>query len=121
MIAHVFLLFFLMASPGSNRSAQMASASGSLSVTAMVTSSVSVTFAADGAPTVIVANAPADAGTLSLLSSASPVKSSSPALLGKSFSSASPGKSKVKVWKQSTRKHKGSHKHKGSRTQRNAI
>jgi len=74
MIPHVGLLLLLMTAPGSNKTDQHASARGSLKVTALVTSSVSVTFAPDGTPTVIVANAPADAATLTLLSTPSPAE-----------------------------------------------
>ena len=89
MIPHVVLLLLLMTGPGSNNTGQYASASGKLIVTAVVTSSVSVAFAPDGTPTVIVANAPADAATLTLLSSPSMIKS------------------KAKESKQTTHKRKG--------------
>ena len=71
MIPHAVLLLLLMTAPGANKGGQHSSASGSLTVTAIVTSSVSVTFSADGTQTVIVANAPADAATLTLLSTPS--------------------------------------------------
>ena len=45
-----------------------ASATGNLTVTAVVTSSVSVTFDSDGIAVVVVANAPADADAIALAS-----------------------------------------------------
>jgi hypothetical protein len=74
MILHVGLLLLLVAPSGQSRSGQHASASGSLTISVIVTSSVSVTFAPDGTPTVIVANAPADAAAIALVSSPTVVK-----------------------------------------------
>jgi len=91
MLPHVVSLLLLMAPPGPNNTGQHARASGDLTVTAIVTSSVSVTFAPDGTPTVIVANAPADAATITLLSSSLPSRA----------------KTKPKASKQTTHKGKG--------------
>jgi hypothetical protein len=65
MFAHVagVLLMFLPPRPPTSAHA---GASGELRVTAIVTSSVSVTFDDEGTPRVVVANAPADADTIVL-------------------------------------------------------
>jgi len=94
MIPHVVLLL-LLAAPGP-QSGQHASASGSLTVTAIVTSSVSVTFAPDGTPTIVVANAPADAATIVDVSSSLSERKSSPS-----------STNKKKASEKSTHKHKG--------------
>ena len=67
MFAHIvsFLLIFLPSGPPASAHA---SASGDLTVTAVVASSVSVTFDSDGRPVLVVANAPADADTIVLAS-----------------------------------------------------
>jgi hypothetical protein len=51
---------------------QSPSANGELKVTAMVVTSTSITFAADGTRTVVVANAPADCETLFALTELQP-------------------------------------------------
>ncbi|HWG48195.1 MAG TPA: hypothetical protein VN669_00800 [Candidatus Acidoferrales bacterium] len=61
------LLLFLFQLPGNGREA-----TGELTVTARVASSVSVTFAANGTPVIVVANAKADADALTRVSSQSP-------------------------------------------------
>jgi len=96
IIPHVFLLLFFMAPFGSQNSGQHASASGNLTVTAIVTSSVSVTFAPDGTPTIVVANAPADAATIVDVSSSLSERKSSPS-----------STNKKKASEKSTHKHKG--------------
>jgi len=96
-IPHVFLLLFFMAPFGSQNSGQHASASGNLTVTAIVTSSVSVTFAPDGTPIIVVANAPADAAAIAQISSSSVSE-------GKSSSLCT---NKKKASEKSTHKHKG--------------
>lgn len=63
MFPQVFSLMLLLISSDSS-TGRHSSASGDLTVTAMVTSSVSVTFAPDGKPIIVVANAPADAQTI---------------------------------------------------------
>jgi hypothetical protein len=63
MFPQVFSLMLLLVS-SDNSAGRHANASGNLTVTAMVTSSVSVTFAADGKPIIVVANAPADTQTI---------------------------------------------------------
>jgi hypothetical protein len=60
--ALLLLSFF----PPNHRSGQ---ATGELTVTAVVASSVSVTFAPDGTPSIVVANAPADAEPIARTSS----------------------------------------------------
>jgi hypothetical protein len=69
-------LFLFMARPVSGHAAPLGaagvghaarSAAGKLTVTAVVSSSVSVTFDAEGRPVIVVANAPADAATLNAL------------------------------------------------------
>lgn len=63
MFSHVITLLLVLLQSGPPVSAH-ANASGNLSVTAIVTSSISVTFDAQGRPVVIVANAPADADSI---------------------------------------------------------
>lgn len=60
---HFYALALLLLPPGApeNRGGK---AGGELRVTAVVTSSVSIAFAADGTQTIIVANAPADEAAL---------------------------------------------------------
>jgi hypothetical protein len=67
MFPHVvtFLLIFLPSGPPASAHA---SASGDLTVTAVVASSASLTFDSDGKPVVVVANAPADANAIELAS-----------------------------------------------------
>ena len=67
MFSHI-LTFFLMFLPSGPPSGAHASATGNLTVTAVVTSSVSVTFDSDGRPVMVVANAPADADAIALAS-----------------------------------------------------
>ena len=69
MIVTVLLLFLFH--PSSNGSRQ---ATGKLTVTARVASSVSVTFAANGTPVIVVANAPADSDAVARVSSQSSSK-----------------------------------------------
>lgn len=63
MLTHAFTFVFLLAAPG-HAAGPHPSATGALTVTAVVTSSVSVSFAPDGTERVVVANAPADASTI---------------------------------------------------------
>jgi hypothetical protein len=56
----------------SSFASQSSSANGELRVTAMVVTSTSITFAADGTRTVVVANAPADRETLLALTELEP-------------------------------------------------
>ena len=76
MTLHALLvvsLFLSAASPGPR-----ASATGKLSVSAVVASSVSVTFNADGTYSIVVANAPADAETIATASTESTMKRKAP-------------------------------------------
>ena len=66
MFSHVLILLLLL--PPGPPVGGHASASGNLTVTAVVTSSASVTFDHDGRPIVVVANAPADADAIVLAS-----------------------------------------------------
>jgi hypothetical protein len=67
MCSHV-IIFLLILLPSGPSNGAHASASGDLTVTAVVTSSASVTFDFDGRPVVVVANAPADADAIVLAS-----------------------------------------------------
>jgi hypothetical protein len=58
-------------------------ASGELTVTATVASSISVTFAANGTPVIIVANAPADSEGIEVSSQPRKNKAAHPAPKGK--------------------------------------
>ena len=69
MILHALIMTSLLVSPPP--SGPHATATGSLTVSAVVASSVSVTFNADGTYTMVVANAPADAETIAAASSES--------------------------------------------------
>jgi hypothetical protein len=60
MFAQVFSLMLLLISSDASTGRHVG-ASGNLTVSAVVTSSVSVTFTSDGKPIMVVANAPADA------------------------------------------------------------
>jgi hypothetical protein len=78
MTLHALLvvsLFLSTASPGPR-----ANATGNLSVSAVVTSSVSVIFNADGTYSVVVANASADAETIATASTESSRKRKAPDL-----------------------------------------
>jgi len=63
MLSHV-VSFLLILLPSGPPTSAHASASGDLTVTAVVASSASVTFDSDGRPILVVANAPADADTI---------------------------------------------------------
>jgi hypothetical protein len=63
MFSHVITLLLVLLPSGPPGSAH-ANASGNLSVTAIVTSSASVSFDSQGRPVVMVANAPADADSI---------------------------------------------------------
>jgi len=67
MFSHVFILLLILFPSGQPSSAH-ASASGDLTVTAVVTSSVSVTFDSAGSPVIVVANAPADTDAFQIAS-----------------------------------------------------
>jgi hypothetical protein len=67
MALHAVLTALLLLSPASP--APRSSATGKLSVSASVASSVSVTFNPDGTYSMVVANAPADAETIATASS----------------------------------------------------
>jgi outer membrane protein assembly factor BamE (lipoprotein component of BamABCDE complex) len=67
MFSHVFILLLVLLPSGPPASAH-ASATGDLTVTAVVTSSVSVTFDSAGRPAIVVANAPADADAIQMAS-----------------------------------------------------
>ena len=67
MFSHV-VTFLLILLPSGPPASAHASASGDLTVTAVVASSASVTFDSDGRAVLVVANAPADADTIVLAS-----------------------------------------------------
>ena len=67
MFPHV-VTFLLILLPSGPPASAHASASGDLTVTAVVASSASLTFDSDGKPVVVVANAPADANAIELTS-----------------------------------------------------
>jgi hypothetical protein len=67
MFSHVFIFLLILFPAGLPASAH-ASATGNLTVTAVVTSSVSVTFDSAGSPVIVVANAPADADAIQIAS-----------------------------------------------------
>ena len=77
IILHVIVLLLLLSAFNQPNHGDR-HATGALTVTALVTSSVSVTFAADGRPAVVVANAPADAGALARVSLQSRTDKSAP-------------------------------------------
>ena len=70
MITHALAFVFLFLSSGPAAGAHP-SANGNLTVTAVVASSVFVSFSPDGTPVIVVANAPADAETIVLASTQS--------------------------------------------------
>jgi hypothetical protein len=76
MTLHALVVAALLVSPA--LSSPRASATGKLSVSAVVRSSVSVTFNPDGTYAVVVANAPADAETIALVSTESSRKEKAP-------------------------------------------
>ncbi|HWH56497.1 MAG TPA: hypothetical protein VN682_02640 [Terriglobales bacterium] len=67
MFSHVFIFLLILFPSGPPASAH-ASATGNLTVTAVVTSSVSVTFDSAGSPVIVVANAPADTDAFQIAS-----------------------------------------------------
>jgi hypothetical protein len=67
MLSHV-VSFLLILLPSGPPTSAHASASGDLTVTAVVTSSVLVTFDSAGKPLIVVANAPADADAIQMAS-----------------------------------------------------